>query len=60
MTALVIAAAGVIGLLCGMAIGVLFVIASGGIEPDDPKQYVVHALVLGGMIVGITIGWWLT
>lgn len=59
MTPLIIVGAGALGLLCGMAIGFLFVVAVGGVEPGDSKQYVVHGLVFGGMIVGVAIGWWL-
>lgn len=57
MTAVHIIVGGTIGLLIAGVVGVFYTIAVGGIEEDDPRQYVVTAILAAGIVIGMVAGW---
>jgi hypothetical protein len=57
MTAVYIIVGGVLGLLLASVIGVLYVVAVGGVEEGERGQYIVVALQMAGIITGMVAGW---
>lgn len=57
---LLVLVGGAIGIVLAMPIGFVFTVASGGIEKGDPREYVVAGMLVAGMIIGLTVAWWLT
>lgn len=53
---LIIVGGAALGLLLAMIAGVVYTIAVGGIEEDDPRQYVVLVMLMIGILAGLVAG----